>query len=111
MFSVEMSFFSLSVQGMTIRPLVELLAVKKKKETKESINEEIHTQVRLTIPFHSLRCSFSQRKPNFFCLFSSWITFSQELNASVVIMDIITLKTSMIFFTCLVNTAKHLGKK
>lgn len=30
---------------MTIRPLVELLAVKKKQETKRSINEEIHTQV------------------------------------------------------------------
>lgn len=30
---------------MTIRPLVELLAVKKKKENKGSINEEIHTQV------------------------------------------------------------------
>lgn len=30
---------------MTIRPLVELLAVKKKKESKASINEEIHTQV------------------------------------------------------------------
>ncbi|KAG7219436.1 hypothetical protein INR49_009270 [Caranx melampygus] len=29
---------------MTIRPLVELLAVKKKKESKGSINEEIHTQ-------------------------------------------------------------------
>lgn len=33
------------LQGMTIRPLVELLAVKKKKEKKGSINEEIHTQV------------------------------------------------------------------
>lgn len=32
-------------QGMTIRPLVDLLAVKKKQETKRSINEEIHTQV------------------------------------------------------------------
>uniref|UniRef100_A0A3Q3WQV8 Sodium/hydrogen exchanger n=1 Tax=Mola mola TaxID=94237 RepID=A0A3Q3WQV8_MOLML len=30
--------------GMTIRPLVELLEVKKKKENKRSINEEIHTQ-------------------------------------------------------------------
>ncbi|KTF71542.1 hypothetical protein cypCar_00046353, partial [Cyprinus carpio] len=30
--------------GMTIRPLVDLLAVKKKQETKRSINEEIHTQ-------------------------------------------------------------------
>lgn len=30
---------------MTIRPLVELLAVKRKKENKGSINEEIHTQV------------------------------------------------------------------
>lgn len=30
---------------MTIRPLVDLLAVKKKQETKRSINEEIHTQV------------------------------------------------------------------
>ncbi|XP_032129269.1 sodium/hydrogen exchanger 1 [Sapajus apella] len=29
---------------MTIRPLVDLLAVKKKQETKRSINEEIHTQ-------------------------------------------------------------------
>lgn len=43
--------FFLSVQGMTIRPLVELLAVKKKKDKKESINEEIHTQVRLIIVF------------------------------------------------------------
>lgn len=34
---------------MTIRPLVELLAVKKKKENKGSINEEIHTQVRSII--------------------------------------------------------------
>ncbi|PNJ20487.1 SLC9A1 isoform 3 [Pongo abelii] len=31
-------------RGMTIRPLVDLLAVKKKQETKRSINEEIHTQ-------------------------------------------------------------------
>lgn len=31
---------------MTIKPLVELLAVKKKQEAKRSINEEIHTQVR-----------------------------------------------------------------
>lgn len=37
------------LQGMTIRPLAELLAVKKKKENKGSINEEIHTQVRSTI--------------------------------------------------------------
>lgn len=36
--------YSLS-QGMTIKPLVELLAVKKKQEAKRSINEEIHTQV------------------------------------------------------------------
>lgn len=43
--------FSFFLQGMTIRPLVELLAVKKKKESKESINEEIHTQV--TISFTS----------------------------------------------------------
>lgn len=39
------------VQGMTIRPLVELLAVKRKKETRRSINEEIHTQVRLSLVF------------------------------------------------------------
>ncbi|XP_031432965.1 sodium/hydrogen exchanger 1 isoform X2 [Clupea harengus] len=37
-------FFTVFVQGMTIRPLVDLLAVKKKQETKRSINEEIHTQ-------------------------------------------------------------------
>lgn len=30
---------------MTIRPLVDLLAVKKKKQSKTSIIEEIHTQV------------------------------------------------------------------
>lgn len=40
------SFFLLSImKGMTIKPLVELLAVKKKQEAKRSINEEIHTQV------------------------------------------------------------------
>ncbi|XP_030605448.1 sodium/hydrogen exchanger 1-like [Archocentrus centrarchus] len=32
------------MKGMTIKPLVELLAVKKKQEAKRSINEEIHTQ-------------------------------------------------------------------
>ncbi|XP_072304211.1 Na(+)/H(+) exchanger beta-like [Eucyclogobius newberryi] len=41
---ITVIFFTVFVQGMTIRPLVELLAVKRKKETKESINEEIHTQ-------------------------------------------------------------------
>ncbi|XP_065326522.1 Na(+)/H(+) exchanger beta-like isoform X1 [Pelmatolapia mariae] len=41
---ITVIFFTVFVQGMTIRPLVELLAVKKKKESKESINEEIHTQ-------------------------------------------------------------------
>ncbi|KTG40706.1 hypothetical protein cypCar_00024941 [Cyprinus carpio] len=42
-FSVLMNVFFDS-KGMTIRPLVDLLAVKKKQETKRSINEEIHTQ-------------------------------------------------------------------
>ncbi|CAL8293209.1 unnamed protein product [Merluccius merluccius] len=41
---ITVVFFTVFVQGMTIRPLVELLAVKKKKESKRSINEEIHTQ-------------------------------------------------------------------
>ncbi|XP_030644314.1 Na(+)/H(+) exchanger beta-like [Chanos chanos] len=41
---ITVIFFTVFVQGMTIRPLVDLLAVKKKKETKNSINEEIHTQ-------------------------------------------------------------------
>lgn len=39
------TLFSSCVQGMTIKPLVELLAVKKKQEARRSINEEIHTQV------------------------------------------------------------------
>ncbi|CAL8365452.1 unnamed protein product [Arctogadus glacialis] len=41
---ITVVFFTVFVQGMTIRPLVELLAVKKKMETRRSINEEIHTQ-------------------------------------------------------------------
>ncbi|XP_049329483.1 sodium/hydrogen exchanger 1b [Astyanax mexicanus] len=41
---ITVVFFTVFVQGMTIRPLVDLLAVKKKKETKFTINEEIHTQ-------------------------------------------------------------------
>ncbi|XP_061787376.1 Na(+)/H(+) exchanger beta-like isoform X1 [Nerophis lumbriciformis] len=41
---ITVIFFTVFVQGMTIRPLVELLEVKKKKEGDGSINEEIHTQ-------------------------------------------------------------------
>ncbi|XP_068567013.1 Na(+)/H(+) exchanger beta-like [Cebidichthys violaceus] len=41
---ITVIFFTVIVQGMTIRPLVELLAVKRKKDSKGSINEEIHTQ-------------------------------------------------------------------
>ncbi|XP_036411286.1 Na(+)/H(+) exchanger beta-like [Megalops cyprinoides] len=42
---ITIIFFTVFVQGMTIRPLVELLAVKRKHESKHSINEEVHTQV------------------------------------------------------------------
>ncbi|XP_037119767.1 LOW QUALITY PROTEIN: Na(+)/H(+) exchanger beta-like [Syngnathus acus] len=41
---ITVIFFTVFVQGMTIRPLVELLEVKKKQESDDSINEEIHTQ-------------------------------------------------------------------
>ncbi|GCB74797.1 hypothetical protein scyTo_0003889 [Scyliorhinus torazame] len=41
---ITIIFFTVFVQGMTIRPLVELLAVKKKQDSRRSINEEIHTQ-------------------------------------------------------------------
>nr|XP_057904006.1 Na(+)/H(+) exchanger beta-like isoform X3 [Doryrhamphus excisus] len=41
---ITLIFFTVFVQGMTIRPLVELLEVKKKKESDGSFNEEIHTQ-------------------------------------------------------------------
>ncbi|KAA0709861.1 Na(+)/H(+) exchanger beta [Triplophysa tibetana] len=41
---ITVIFFTVFVQGMTIRPLVDLLAVKRKKQSKTSINEEIHTQ-------------------------------------------------------------------
>lgn len=46
-------FFSCLSKGMTIKPLVDLLAVKKKQEAKRSINEEIHTQVQTHAPLLS----------------------------------------------------------
>lgn len=56
-------FLSSFLQGMTIKPLVELLAVKKKQEAKRSINEEIHTQVKSfpsnqTISLHAQKLQF-----------------------------------------------------
>lgn len=55
----DLLFCSLSLQGMTIKPLVELLAVKKKQEAKRSINEEIHTQVR-PFPFNQPQPAWSE---------------------------------------------------
>lgn len=53
-------FFLLSsLKGMTIKPLVELLAVKKKQEAKRSINEEIHTQVQPSAFSHSQQSTVS----------------------------------------------------
>ncbi|XP_061112144.1 Na(+)/H(+) exchanger beta-like isoform X2 [Conger conger] len=40
---ITIVFFTVFVQGMTIQPLVEILAVKRKRKGKDSINEEIHT--------------------------------------------------------------------
>lgn len=51
-------FLIFSLKGMTIKPLVELLAVKKKQEAKRSINEEIHTQVQ-PFPFNKLQSNLS----------------------------------------------------
>ncbi|CAN9515756.1 unnamed protein product [Ophioblennius macclurei] len=42
---ITVIFFTVFLQGITIKPLVELLAVKKKQDSKRSINEEIHTQL------------------------------------------------------------------
>lgn len=92
---------------MTIRPLVELLAVKKKKENKGSINEEIHTQVSFSTII-VIQVLFLPIKHYIICAFSSWISFSQELNAFAVIMDIITGKTSTVFsLLSPVNTVKQ----
>ena len=58
-------------QGMTIRPLVDLLAVKKKQETKRSINEEIHTQVLEAGPWRSVAKglgSWGAARPHVRCL-------------------------------------------
>ncbi|KAG9339169.1 hypothetical protein JZ751_024027 [Albula glossodonta] len=43
--TITIIFFTVFVQGMTIRPLVDILAVKRKPDSEDSINEEIHTQV------------------------------------------------------------------
>ncbi|KAI4890756.1 hypothetical protein NFI96_014108 [Prochilodus magdalenae] len=59
---ITVIFFTVFVQGMTIRPLVDLLAVKKKQETKRSINEEIHTQVKSdSEPLNEFPRNVSQR--------------------------------------------------
>lgn len=100
----------LCLQGMTIRPLVELLAVKRKKEGKESINEEIHTQVINHISVFHLQHEqrnvwvFTSQFEHvaFHFVSSSWITSSRESKTSAVIMDIITGRTSRVFLNFLI---------
>lgn len=46
MLSLVLSLF----QGMTIKPLVELLDVKRKKRALPTVSEEIHSRVRTTAP-------------------------------------------------------------
>uniref|UniRef100_A0A8C6TCP1 Sodium/hydrogen exchanger n=1 Tax=Neogobius melanostomus TaxID=47308 RepID=A0A8C6TCP1_9GOBI len=41
---ITVIFFTVFVQGMTIKPLVECLAVRKKQKAKRTINEEIHVE-------------------------------------------------------------------
>ncbi|KAM4735050.1 sodium/hydrogen exchanger 1-like [Anableps anableps] len=41
---ITVIFFTVFVQGMTVKPLVELLVAEKKQEAKRSINEEVHTK-------------------------------------------------------------------
>lgn len=102
---------------MTIRPLVDLLAVKKKKENKGSINEEIHTQVPQKQLFYYVTVKYSSRlmfcednmtKHNFFA-FSLWIIYSRELKTYVAIMDTITGKTSTRFHSLLRLLGKHVA--
>lgn len=44
---VRCSLTQLGFQGMTIKPLVELLDVKRKKRALPTVSEEIHSRVRL----------------------------------------------------------------
>lgn len=45
--TIAVIYFTVFVQGMTIKPLVELLKVKKANKTKPTMNERIHTRVRI----------------------------------------------------------------
>lgn len=43
--TIAVIYFTVFVQGMTIKPLVELLKVKRANKTKPTMNERIHTRV------------------------------------------------------------------
>lgn len=45
--TIAVIYFTVFVQGMTIKPLVELLKVKRANKTKPTMNERIHTRVSL----------------------------------------------------------------
>lgn len=56
--TIAVIYFTVFIQGITIKPLVKILNVKTAEKRKPTMNERIHERVNLTYDFRTVVCDW-----------------------------------------------------